>query len=616
MCKRIISVVLIFGYVLWGYNLPGFYNISSDSTDPVFVVDKSRQMFYIFTSQGPGRLKVVDSIEASTGSSRGDKRVEGDKKTPEGVYTIVSKLTDRDLPEIYGPLALILDYPNHVDRALGNGGTNIWVHGRNEKLEPRQTKGCVSLENHRILEVNKKFVDLGKTKVLIYDSLARTDFSTYHARLKNWELVLQNWKQAWQTGKFNSYEKFYSPNFHSDQSLESYIERKERIDQNINWKKINTENVQVFSADYEARIVFEQEYITPDFISVGPKELTFVKNSHDWKIITEDYGPSDQRFDFQETIDEFLSQWTENNRKNINSGNQDTVPGKILINDLDTGLESEKVFAAFDLTFLNNQKIVEASNKAFLDFNNGNWTPIEENYKKQKEVSLKVFTGTFSENWVQSWNKGQMDEYLAHYSQDNFSTSSDNYQSFARRKKRLEQVYAWKDVNIDSLDYTVEGENIQIKFDQRYNCPRFFSKGQKSLVLSRESQGWKIITEDFTRGQRTNIRTALIQFVDEWQKAWESQQIDNYMQYYAQDFNSGEFDREGWEDDKASKFQATDKIEVKTYGYEVESDQKYTWEVSFKQDYNSTGYADSGNKLLIITGRPGNFKIIDEKWWQ
>lgn len=300
----------------------------------------------------------------------------------------------------------------------------------------------------------------------------------------------------------------------------------------------------------------------------------------------------------------------------FNSGNQDTLGGKVLINDLNTGLESENVFASFDLTFLNNRKIVEASNKVFMDFDNGSWNSIEENYKKQKDISLKEFADNFSEEWVQSWNQGKIDEYLGKYSRDNFATSSDNYKSFARRKKRLEQVYDWKDVDIDSLNYSVEDENIQMKFNQQYNCPRFFSKGEKILVLSRESEDWKIVTEDFNSSSRKDIRTELIQFIDEWQQAWGSKQIDNYMQYYAQEFNSGEFDRKGWEEDKTSKFQEAGNIEVKTYDYKVVSEKRYTWEVSFKQDYNSSGYSDSGNKLLIITGRPESFKIINEKWWQ
>ena len=48
----------------------------------------------------------------TTGQAQGDKQVRGDLKTPEGVYFVVRKRTERLDFEEYGGEAYILDYPN------------------------------------------------------------------------------------------------------------------------------------------------------------------------------------------------------------------------------------------------------------------------------------------------------------------------------------------------------------------------------------------------------------------------------------------------------------------------------------------------------------------------
>lgn len=61
----------------------------------------------------------VKTYPAALGfSPEGDKKREGDGRTPEGVYTIV-EMSDRNLPKKYGARSMLLSYPNKKDAARG-----------------------------------------------------------------------------------------------------------------------------------------------------------------------------------------------------------------------------------------------------------------------------------------------------------------------------------------------------------------------------------------------------------------------------------------------------------------------------------------------------------------
>ncbi|NND92714.1 MAG: L,D-transpeptidase [Granulosicoccus sp.] len=78
------------------------------------------------------------------------KRVEGDNKTPLGIYTITGQRSDASLPDLYGSGALTLDYPNALDRHLGRTGSGIWLHGvprDQQSRPPRSSEGCVTMSN-------------------------------------------------------------------------------------------------------------------------------------------------------------------------------------------------------------------------------------------------------------------------------------------------------------------------------------------------------------------------------------------------------------------------------------------------------------------------------------
>jgi murein L,D-transpeptidase YafK len=116
------------------------------------VVMKSERKMYLLN--GTTALKTYDI--ALGGNPIGDKQVEGDMKTPEGVYRI-----DRRNPNSSYHLSLGISYPNDQDRAeakaLGKSpGGDIFIHGRAGKNRGRGedwTAGCISVKDREMEEV-------------------------------------------------------------------------------------------------------------------------------------------------------------------------------------------------------------------------------------------------------------------------------------------------------------------------------------------------------------------------------------------------------------------------------------------------------------------------------
>lgn len=116
------------------------------------VVNKEDRKMYLFHND-----KVLKSYEIDLGfAPEGDKRVEGDGKTPEGYYTI-----DRRNPNSKFHLSLGISYPNAQDRAearaLGKSpGGDIFIHGKPRPGRWNQqdwTLGCIALPNDEMEDV-------------------------------------------------------------------------------------------------------------------------------------------------------------------------------------------------------------------------------------------------------------------------------------------------------------------------------------------------------------------------------------------------------------------------------------------------------------------------------
>ena len=126
---------------------------------------------------------------------------------------------------------------------------------------------------------------------------------------------------------------------------------------------------------------------------------------------------------------------------------------------------------------------------------------------------------------------------------------------------------------------------------------------------------WRIVRETF-RPTSPSLTTEemVTQFLSGWKSAWEQKDIDTYINFYGEEFTSGEYDLSGWKNYKDQVFQSVQNISVKWSALRIQSPQEQVWKVTFRQIYQGDGYRDIGLKTLTLKGFPGNIKIIGEEW--
>ena len=208
-------------------SLPTQFLTLSPQSRHAIAIDASRSRLYLFENLNAARngndsgrtprLKLLGDFYISVGLSGIEKSVEGDKRTPLGVYYITSTLNPADLPDLYGVGALPINYPNPLDVQRGKTGSGIWLHGTPSEQfvrAPQASDGCVVLSNpdlQRLLST----VQIRTTPVVIAPSLQWVKPDALAGDLAQFEAVLASWRQTRGAGNLDELKTFYSQRFMS-----------------------------------------------------------------------------------------------------------------------------------------------------------------------------------------------------------------------------------------------------------------------------------------------------------------------------------------------------------------------------------------------------------------
>lgn len=208
-----------------GYVPRQFLALSPHSRHAI-AIDTSRSRLYLFenmaatrpgvpaTSTGP-QLRLIGDFYVSIGLQGIEKRVEGDQRTPLGVYYITSSLDPRQLPDLYGVGALPINYPNALDVRRGKTGSGIWLHGtpRDQFVRPPlASDGCVVLSNQD-LKTLLRTVRIRTTPVVIAQQLQWVPPDSLDAERQHFTQVLESWRQARSAGDLQRLQSLYSERF-------------------------------------------------------------------------------------------------------------------------------------------------------------------------------------------------------------------------------------------------------------------------------------------------------------------------------------------------------------------------------------------------------------------
>jgi len=263
-----------------------------ESYENILTCNKEESSLNLYSNNKDKKIKFIKEYSAFTGKIKGDKKKEGDLKTPIGIYTIVQKLSkETNLNEFYGPLAFVTSYPNLYDIYRGKDGHGIWIHGLPTKQERDSfTRGCIAINNPNIECLNKN-IDISKTLLIINSSAVKKNISK--DTLASILSQLYTWRYSWLYNDINNYLSFYSSDFQRNDGVkfDSFKTYKTRVFKKVEKKSIVFKSINIIpypQSDNIFQITFKEFYRSDTFKFIGDKILIVqIGTNNHIKILTE-----------------------------------------------------------------------------------------------------------------------------------------------------------------------------------------------------------------------------------------------------------------------------------------------------------------------------------------
>ena len=193
-----------------------FLSLSSKNKHAI-AIDTTRARLYLFENTSAG-LSLLGDYYISVGKSGIEKTIEGDLRTPLGVYFVTSNLNPKSLKDFYGAGALPINYPNQLDLKRGKTGGGIWLHGtppNQFSRAPLATDGCVVLANPDLQRIIRT-VQIRSTPVVIAKNIKWVAPQSLATDSAAFDGVLKAWTDDKSSGDMNRLLSWYAPEFTSN----------------------------------------------------------------------------------------------------------------------------------------------------------------------------------------------------------------------------------------------------------------------------------------------------------------------------------------------------------------------------------------------------------------
>jgi len=292
------SIIYLYGSILSPNVTPSnIINMSPlepiEKTSYALLMDKSSYTLTLYERTN-GSINKVKAYHAIFGKNIGDKFYQGDSRTPEGIYFIHEIKDEKELLPKYGKKALVLNYPNPMDRLNGKTGLGIWIHSVDDPQRLQllnDTRGCVAISNQNIIELSA-IVELQSTPVIIVNKPEYINEKTQLSQQAYFLNLLEKWKTAWINNNIEEYIAFYSDSFYSSAKKMNKKEwRAYKANLGTIYKNINVEidNINIYNFSSYTAILFKQKYTSPNIQDTGKKIIYLEKTPDSYKIISESW---------------------------------------------------------------------------------------------------------------------------------------------------------------------------------------------------------------------------------------------------------------------------------------------------------------------------------------
>ncbi len=254
----------------------------------LFLVEKMSQYLLVYRGR-----ELQDVYPVTTGRDWEDKWVEGDRRTPEGIYYFTKFIPPERLPKMYGGIAVVLNYPNPIDRLLRKGGSGIWLHGSDEEDRnniPFSTRGCVVASNDDLRKIVRRIVPKN-TLIAIYKEIPK------EIELDDVLSFLKRWKEAWEKKDLKTFLSLYSERFRwKGGGIREWKRYKRKVILPRKFIEVDIDDLTVvaFRRGLDKNVEyyvaeFRQKYSSDVYSDEGIKRLYIIKEEGRLKIVGEEF---------------------------------------------------------------------------------------------------------------------------------------------------------------------------------------------------------------------------------------------------------------------------------------------------------------------------------------
>jgi murein L,D-transpeptidase YafK len=275
-----------------GSTVPRYLLQMRPDQEHAVVVDTQKARLYLYRND-KGTPRFVADYYIAHGKLGSEKWVEGDKKTPIGVYHVTSSIPRQKLPDLYGSGAFPINYPNEWDKKKGRNGYGIWLHGTPSDTfsrPPKASDGCVVLANTD-LDALAKNLQIGTTPVIISNSVEWLSLDDWQAERTALLDMIDAWRKDWESMDIERYGRHYARDFSGDgKDRGAWLAQKRKVNAGKQWIKVATENISMFrdpGKDAYVVVTFEQDYQSSNLANRMQKRQYWIKEDGRWKIVYE-----------------------------------------------------------------------------------------------------------------------------------------------------------------------------------------------------------------------------------------------------------------------------------------------------------------------------------------
>jgi len=261
----------------------------------VLVADLPEGRLYLYKNNN-GYPELVHDYYMTLGSAGFGKELEGDNRTPVGLYEINRYIEGKALPDLYGKGAFPVNYPNRYDRYLRRTGYGIWLHGTPSDTyarSPWSSEGCFVISNDDLLDIGQYISVDERTPVILSDEIEWLDRAALEVRRNDFLAILDQWVVDWESLDIDAMIEHYAKsdfNF-GEGDYEQWMQRKRQVNDSKTFVQIDLDIESLFTYPGVENMVvvkFKQRYLSNNYSAESIKEQYWQQGANGgWKIVYE-----------------------------------------------------------------------------------------------------------------------------------------------------------------------------------------------------------------------------------------------------------------------------------------------------------------------------------------